>query len=129
MFSLVVQILFLCVIVICTYFFRLDVSNDLISLHIGDRILEVNGTPVKDQTIENVENLIRYSDTVLQVLSLFLVGLNYSKLLNFLSSISSLRFFFFHTLPFALSFALSPENQAHNTKKGPCIPLMGSCTM
>ncbi|CAH0392182.1 unnamed protein product [Bemisia tabaci] len=47
--------------------YRLDVSNDLISLHIGDRILEVNGTPVKDQTIENVENLIRYSDTVLQL--------------------------------------------------------------
>jgi ribosome recycling factor len=27
----------------------------------------VNGTPVKDQPIENIENLIRYSDTVLQV--------------------------------------------------------------
>lgn len=37
------------------------------SLHIGDRILEVNGTPVKDQPIENIENIIRYSDTVLQV--------------------------------------------------------------
>ena len=42
-------------------------SSDLMSLHIGDRILEVNGTPVKDQPIENIENLIRYSDTVLQV--------------------------------------------------------------
>jgi LIM domain kinase 1 len=48
-------------------FFRLDMSSDLMSLHIGDRILEVNGTPVKDQPIENIENLIRYSDTVLQV--------------------------------------------------------------
>ncbi|KAL1130084.1 hypothetical protein AAG570_013023, partial [Ranatra chinensis] len=47
--------------------YRLDVSNDLMSLHIGDRILEVNGTPVKDQPIENIENLIRYSDTVLQL--------------------------------------------------------------
>ena len=37
------------------------------SLHIGDRILEVNGTPVKDQPIESIENLIRYSDSVLQV--------------------------------------------------------------
>lgn len=37
------------------------------SLHIGDRILEVNGTPVKDTPLENVENLIRYSDTVLQL--------------------------------------------------------------
>lgn len=51
--------------VVC--FFRLDMSSDLMSLHIGDRILEVNGTPVKDQPIENIENLIRYSDTVLQV--------------------------------------------------------------
>lgn len=42
-------------------------SSDLISLHIGDRILEVNGTPVKDQPIENIENLIQYSDTVVQV--------------------------------------------------------------
>jgi LIM domain kinase 1 len=42
-------------------------SSDLMSLHIGDRILEVNGTPVKDQPIENIENIIRYSDTVLQV--------------------------------------------------------------
>ena len=42
-------------------------SSDLISLHIGDRILEVNGTPVKDQPVENIENLIQYSDTVVQV--------------------------------------------------------------
>jgi len=42
-------------------------SSDLISLHIGDRILEVNGTPVKDQPVESIENLIQYSDTVLQV--------------------------------------------------------------
>lgn len=42
-------------------------SSDLISLHIGDRILEINGTPVKDQPVENIENLIQYSDTVLQV--------------------------------------------------------------
>lgn len=41
--------------------------SDLMTLHVGDRILEVNGTPVKDQPIENIENLIRYSDTVLQV--------------------------------------------------------------
>uniref|UniRef100_A0A1B6MQF5 LIM domain kinase 1 n=1 Tax=Graphocephala atropunctata TaxID=36148 RepID=A0A1B6MQF5_9HEMI len=46
---------------------QLDVSSELMSLHIGDRILEVNGTPVKDQPIENIENLIRYSDTVLQL--------------------------------------------------------------
>lgn len=42
-------------------------SGDLMSLHIGDRILEINGTPVKDQPVESIENLIRYSDSVLQV--------------------------------------------------------------
>ncbi|XP_015435959.1 PREDICTED: LIM domain kinase 1 [Dufourea novaeangliae] len=54
---------------LCCHFsnHRLNVSNDLISLHIGDRILEVNGTPVKDQPIESLENLIQYSDTVLQL--------------------------------------------------------------
>ncbi|KAG7206030.1 hypothetical protein KM043_003433 [Ampulex compressa] len=46
---------------------ELNMSSDLISLHIGDRILEVNGTPVKDQPIENIENLIQSSDTVLQL--------------------------------------------------------------
>ncbi|KAK2579731.1 hypothetical protein KPH14_011074 [Odynerus spinipes] len=45
----------------------LNMSTDLMSLHIGDRILEVNGTPVKDQPVESIENLIQYSDTVLQL--------------------------------------------------------------
>ncbi|XP_012288985.1 LIM domain kinase 1 isoform X2 [Orussus abietinus] len=54
---------------LCCHFsnHRLNMSNDLMSLHIGDRILEVNGTPVKEQPIENIEHLIRYSDTVLQL--------------------------------------------------------------
>ncbi|CAL1674441.1 unnamed protein product [Lasius platythorax] len=54
---------------LCCHFsnHRLNMSSDLISLHIGDRILEVNGTPVKDQPVENIENLIQYSDTVLQL--------------------------------------------------------------
>ncbi|XP_060534465.1 LIM domain kinase 1 isoform X2 [Cylas formicarius] len=46
---------------------RLDVNNDLMSLHIGDKILEINGMPVKDTPIENVEHLLLYSDTVLQL--------------------------------------------------------------
>ncbi|KAK9753916.1 PDZ domain [Popillia japonica] len=45
----------------------LDVNHDLMSLHIGDRILEINGTPVKDTSVENVENLLKYSDTVVQL--------------------------------------------------------------
>ncbi|XP_025987482.1 LIM domain kinase 1 isoform X2 [Solenopsis invicta] len=54
---------------LCCHFsnHRLNMSSDLISLHIGDRILEVNGTPVKDQPVESIENLIQYSDTVLQL--------------------------------------------------------------
>ncbi|XP_014259612.1 LIM domain kinase 1 isoform X2 [Cimex lectularius] len=46
---------------------QLDVNNELMSLHIGDHILEVNGTPVKEQSFESIENLIRYSDTVVQL--------------------------------------------------------------
>lgn len=48
-------------------YFRLEFNNDLMSLHIGDRILEINGTPVKDLSLESVENLFKYSDSVLQV--------------------------------------------------------------
>lgn len=37
------------------------------SLHIGDKILEVNGQPVKDTSIENIDKLIQSSDRVLQL--------------------------------------------------------------
>lgn len=37
------------------------------SLHIGDKILEVNGTPIKDACIANVDELIQSSDRVLQL--------------------------------------------------------------
>lgn len=37
------------------------------SLHIGDKILEVNGTPVRDAPLENVEKLIQSSGKVLQL--------------------------------------------------------------
>lgn len=37
------------------------------SLHIGDEILEVNGQPVKDTSIENIDKLIQNSDKVLQL--------------------------------------------------------------
>lgn len=49
------------------HIFRFDLSSDIMSLHIGDKILEVNGTPVRDQPIENIENLMRNSNSVLQV--------------------------------------------------------------
>ncbi|KAI5723020.1 hypothetical protein M8J76_017143 [Diaphorina citri] len=47
---------------------RLDPRADLMSLHLGDRILEVNGTPVRDKPLQEVESLIRNTtDTVLQL--------------------------------------------------------------
>lgn len=42
-------------------------SADLMSLHIGDRILEVNGSPIGNQPIQEIENLIRCADQSLQV--------------------------------------------------------------
>ncbi|CAG9857427.1 unnamed protein product [Phyllotreta striolata] len=51
----------------CLTISELDMHNDLMSLHIGDKILEINGVPVRDTPMENVENLLRYSDTVLQL--------------------------------------------------------------
>lgn len=38
---------------------ELDMNPDLMALHIGDKILEVNGTPLKDQSLEEIEELIR----------------------------------------------------------------------
>lgn len=45
----------------------LDVSPDLMALHIGDRILEVNGTPLGSQSLEEVEELIKSTNKVLQL--------------------------------------------------------------
>ncbi|EAT48809.1 AAEL000187-PA [Aedes aegypti] len=46
---------------------EIDLTSDLMSLHIGDKILEVNGTPVRDAPLENVEKLIQSSGKVLQL--------------------------------------------------------------
>ncbi|KAG5881464.1 hypothetical protein JTB14_000892 [Gonioctena quinquepunctata] len=51
----------------CFTISELDMHNDLMSLHIGDKILEINGIPVRDTPLENVENILRYSDTVIQL--------------------------------------------------------------
>ena len=37
------------------------------SLHVGDKILEVNGTPIKDSSIEHIDKLIQNTDSVLQL--------------------------------------------------------------
>lgn len=46
------------------------------SLHIGDRLLEVNGMPVKDQPLEKIESLLRSPDSTLQV-----IGINHNTFL------------------------------------------------
>lgn len=46
---------------------------DLASLHIGDRILEVNGKPVQDHCIEEIENLIANSKEAIHVRMLFVI--------------------------------------------------------
>ncbi|XP_045600504.1 LIM domain kinase 1 isoform X2 [Procambarus clarkii] len=46
---------------------ELDSAADLMSLHVGDRILEVNGRPVEDHCIGDIENLITSSQDVLQL--------------------------------------------------------------
>ncbi|XP_063886254.1 LIM domain kinase 1-like isoform X2 [Scylla paramamosain] len=46
---------------------ELDSAADLMSLHVGDRILEVNGRPVEDHCIEDIENLISCSRDALQL--------------------------------------------------------------
>lgn len=45
----------------------LDVSPDLMALHIGDKILEVNGTPLSSQSLEEVEELIKSTNKVLHL--------------------------------------------------------------
>ncbi|XP_037915366.1 LIM domain kinase 1 isoform X2 [Hermetia illucens] len=46
---------------------EIDVNTDLMTLHIGDRILEVNGNPIKDTSLEQIDSLIQNSDKVLQL--------------------------------------------------------------
>lgn len=45
----------------------LDMNPDLMSLHIGDKILEVNGTPLEHQSLEEIEDLIKSTNKVLQL--------------------------------------------------------------
>ncbi|KAH8420610.1 hypothetical protein KR009_012109, partial [Drosophila setifemur] len=49
----------------CGASYRIDVN--LTNLHIGDRILEVNGTPVSDSSVEQIDKLIRSSEKMLQL--------------------------------------------------------------
>ncbi|XP_036341431.1 LIM domain kinase 1-like [Rhagoletis pomonella] len=44
-----------------------EIDVNLANLHIGDRILEVNGTPVNDSSIEHIDKLIRSTEKILQL--------------------------------------------------------------
>ena len=55
---------------------RLDASSDLMSVHIGDRLLEVNGLPVKGQPLEKIESLLRSPESTLQVMRIPLFTIN-----------------------------------------------------
>lgn len=41
------------------FLLSIDMSPDLMSIHVGDRILEVNGVPVKNQALEEVSVSIK----------------------------------------------------------------------
>ena len=43
---------------------RLDISNDLMSPHIGDLILEVNGVLINSQPLHEIEDMICKSENV-----------------------------------------------------------------
>ena len=59
------------------------------SLHIGDRLLEVNGMPVKDQPLETIESLLRSPDSTLQVDCLIILIPNHQLIPLFFSLSSS----------------------------------------
>ncbi len=46
---------------------ELSFNTDLIALHIGDKILEINGTPIKDQSLPEIEELIGSANKVLHL--------------------------------------------------------------
>lgn len=45
----------------------IDVSPDLMSIHVGDRILEINGVPVQNQALEEIEELIKAAEKPLHL--------------------------------------------------------------
>ncbi|XP_052862775.1 LIM domain kinase 1 [Anopheles cruzii] len=47
--------------------FRVTLNTDLMPLRVGDKVLEVNGTPVRDVPLENLQNMIETTGKVLQL--------------------------------------------------------------
>ncbi|XP_049540335.1 LIM domain kinase 1 isoform X1 [Anopheles darlingi] len=46
---------------------EVTLNTDLMSLRVGDKVLEVNGTPVRDVPLENLQSMIENSGKVLQL--------------------------------------------------------------
>ncbi|XP_022831823.1 LIM domain kinase 1 isoform X2 [Spodoptera litura] len=46
---------------------EIDSSCGVLTLHIGDRILEINGTPVKNRPLDEIERALGRPDTVIQL--------------------------------------------------------------
>ncbi|KAH9640380.1 hypothetical protein HF086_003066 [Spodoptera exigua] len=46
---------------------RIDSSCGVLTLHIGDRILEINGTPVRNRPLDEIERALGRPDTVIQL--------------------------------------------------------------
>ncbi|KAJ0173334.1 hypothetical protein K1T71_011510 [Dendrolimus kikuchii] len=46
---------------------EIDSSCGLLTLHIGDRILEINGTPVKNRPLDEIERVISRPDAIIQL--------------------------------------------------------------
>lgn len=46
---------------------EIDSSCGLLTLRIGDRILEINGTPVKNRSLDEIERVISRPDTIIQL--------------------------------------------------------------
>ncbi|CAH0696543.1 unnamed protein product [Spodoptera exigua] len=46
---------------------EIDSSCGVLTLHIGDRILEINGTPVRNRPLDEIERALGRPDTVIQV--------------------------------------------------------------
>uniref|UniRef100_A0A2A4K1Y5 non-specific serine/threonine protein kinase n=1 Tax=Heliothis virescens TaxID=7102 RepID=A0A2A4K1Y5_HELVI len=47
--------------------FRIDSSCGVLTLHIGDRILEINGTPVRNRPLDDIERSLARTDAVIQL--------------------------------------------------------------
>nr|XP_049699231.1 LIM domain kinase 1 isoform X2 [Helicoverpa armigera] len=46
---------------------RIDSSCGVLTLHIGDRILEINGTPVRNRPLDDIERALARTDAVIQL--------------------------------------------------------------